>query len=349
MRKHGTLFAIVCVLIGCSSSKDNNAMTGSGAAQAGAGAGGMSATGGAGAGGAGGAPLAGEGGASGGAGAASGGAGGSGGTGGSGGSGGSGGAPDIDAAVSDAAMPGDGCTRELLSALVDQFFTALSANDASTLALSTSVKITENGSESALTEGIWTSAGEVAFKHSALDTETCSTLTEAVIADGSSDIPFGVRLKLEADAISEIEMIAVRDGDYFVGSDTELIIESYNEDWLEHAIVPEADRSTRAELIEIVDIYFERFPAGGCNFADDCVRLENGFSPGACALGLSCAESGSGGMTASRHVIDVEAGIAAGFVMFAGSYTDFHMFKVYAGEVHGVHAILGAADQSGWD
>jgi hypothetical protein len=116
-------------------------------------------------------------------------------------------------------------------------------------------------------------------------------------------------------------------------------------------LVPEADRSTREELIKIVDDYFTLFPAGGCNFADDCDRYENGFTPGACSLGLSCSMSGSGsgGMTPGRHVIDVEAGIAAGFVMFAGSYTDFHMFKVYAGEVHGVHAVLAEADQSGWD
>jgi hypothetical protein len=116
-------------------------------------------------------------------------------------------------------------------------------------------------------------------------------------------------------------------------------------------IVPEADRSTREDLIRRVDEYFSRFPAGACDFASDCVRVENGFSPGGCALGLSCSTSGggSGGMDTRTHVIDVEAGIAVGFVMFAGSYTDFHMFKVYAGEVHGVHAVLASADQSGWD
>ena len=29
-------------------------------------------------------------------------------------------------------------------------------------------------------------------------------------------------------------------------------------------------------------------------------------------------------------------------------YTDFHMFKVRGGEVHGVHAVLAEADQLGW-
>ncbi len=54
-------------------------------------------------------------------------------------------------------------------------------------------------------------------------------------------------------------------------------------------------------------------------------------------------------MTARLHVIDVEAGISAGFTMFVGMYTDFHMFKVRGGQVHGVHAILASASSSGWN
>jgi hypothetical protein len=34
--------------------------------------------------------------------------------------------------------------------------------------------------------------------------------------------------------------------------------------------------------------------------------------------------------------------------MFAGTYTDFHMFKVRGGQVHGVHATLAKASMSGW-
>ena len=55
------------------------------------------------------------------------------------------------------------------------------------------------------------------------------------------------------------------------------------------------------------------------------------------------------GMTPSRFVIDVEAGIGGAFVMFVGSYTDFHMFKVSGGQVRGVHATLASATSSGWN
>jgi hypothetical protein len=54
-------------------------------------------------------------------------------------------------------------------------------------------------------------------------------------------------------------------------------------------------------------------------------------------------------MTARLHVVDVEAGISVGFTMFTGTYTDFHMFKVRSGLVHGVHAVLASASSSGWN
>ena len=34
--------------------------------------------------------------------------------------------------------------------------------------------------------------------------------------------------------------------------------------------------------------------------------------------------------------------------LFQGQYTDFHMFKVRNGEVHGVHAVLAKASGPGW-
>jgi hypothetical protein len=59
--------------------------------------------------------------------------------------------------------------------------------------------------------------------------------------------------------------------------------------------------------------------------------------------------AGAAGMKARLHVIDAEAGISVGFTMFAGTYTDFHLFKVRMGMVHGVHACLAKASSSGWD
>jgi hypothetical protein len=250
-------------------------------------------------------------------------------------------------AGSDAATEGTGCTRALLKSSRDAYFQALEAHDPSSLSTASSVKFTENGTVRKLGEGFWTTAGAVKFKRSAYDVDTCMSVTESVVAEKSADIVFGLRLKLAGSQIAEVETIVVRSGDYF--SNPSALTKSASDDW--ETPLQASAQPTRDALKKIVDVYFTQFPAGACDFASDCKRLENGFSPGGCSLGLSCSSSGSQGrsaMTPRLHVLDVEAGIAVGFTMFAGTYTDFHMFKVRDGEVHGVHAILAGASTSGW-
>jgi hypothetical protein len=250
-------------------------------------------------------------------------------------------------AGSDAATEGTGCTRALLKSSRDAYFQALEAHDPSSLSTASSVKFTENGTVRKLGEGFWTTAGAAKFKRSAYDVDTCMSVTESVVVEKSTDIVFGLRLKLAASKIAEVETIVVRSGDYF--SNPSALTKSASDDW--ETPLQASAQPTRDVLKKIVDVYFTQFPSGACDFASDCKRLENGFSPGGCSLGLSCSSSGSQGrsaMTPRLHVLDVEAGIAVGFTMFAGTYTDFHMFKVRDGEVHGVHAILAGASASGW-
>jgi hypothetical protein len=91
-----------------------------------------------------------------------------------------------------------GCSRELLQGTLDAYFKALAAHDSSTLPLASSVKFTENGKALELgKDGLWKTAGMVKYSQSALDTETCNSASHAVVPDGSMDIPFALRIKLE--------------------------------------------------------------------------------------------------------------------------------------------------------
>lgn len=238
------------------------------------------------------------------------------------------------------------CTRESLAAMVDDYFEALEANDPSSLPLAADVMYTENDILVNVGEGLWQTAGTVKLRRSALDTETCNTVTEAVITENNKDIVIGLRLKLSNGKISEIECIIARgwasSSAYFLNA--EGLLKTADQDW--EGILPAGSRSTRAELINVADTYFELFPEGACNFADSCMRSENGLTMN-CMAGMSCADGeGAMGMNVRLHVIDEEAGIAVGFVKFAGMYTDFHMFKVKDGEVQNVHAVLSLATET---
>lgn len=259
----------------------------------------------------------------------------------------SGGTPSAAAGSGGTASPTSaGCSRDFLKAGIDSYFGALEKHDASSLPQAPGVKLTENGMTVQLGEGLWKTAGAAKLKRSALDTETCSSVTESVVTENGTDIVVGLRLKYLERKLSEIESIVVRKGDYT--SNPMTLLGTASDDW--ETVLPTDQQSSRETLSKIMDMYFTAFPMGGCMFASDCVRYENGFTPGKCSLGLSCSESGAGRVVMKTRLIvaDVDAGIVVGFTMFQGQYTDFHMFKVRGGQVHGVHATLAKASGPGW-
>jgi hypothetical protein len=267
-----------------------------------------------------------------------------------------GGAPTTSAGSSSGGAPSSGgCTRDFLKTTLAAYFTALAAHSSAGLPLADGVKATENGKTITVgTDGLWKTAGAVKYNKSALDTEGCNTATEAVVPEGSTDLPFALRLKFVAQKITEIETIAVRAGDYkvsgsnFASKPDAIIMSDTSVKW--ETPVPEAMRNTTQEMNAWMSKYFKAFPAGVCNTDTNCKRLENGNSPGGCNLGASCQAADPTGNVIKSHAIfsDVETGIGVGWDLFMGN-TDMHMFKMYGGKVYAVHAILGAATSTGWD
>jgi hypothetical protein len=257
---------------------------------------------------------------------------------------------------SDTTGSAGGCTREILGATVDRYFEALEAHDRSALTLSSEVKFTENGKKIEIGEGLWATAGDLKFKRSAFDVEACSSITESAVAEGDTDIIFGLRLKLEERKITEIETIVVRgSSDYVIYSPAGLI-ETANDDW--ETVLPADEQPTREELAAIVDTYYTPVPLGACGFAEECIRYEDGAPTGPCRNEAFCDDAGiepeTMSITPRLYVLDVEASIAVGVtlwpsILFGGLYTDFHMFKYRDGKVQGVHALFVAVEESGWE
>ncbi|MEI9952456.1 MAG: hypothetical protein WDO74_26625 [Pseudomonadota bacterium] len=267
----------------------------------------------------------------------------------SGGSGGSSGA-SVTAGAGGGSSSG-ACTRELLKATTSSYFVALAAHDPSTLPLADNLKFTENGKPSKPADApLWKTAGALKYSHSALDIETCTSATQAVVPDGTTDIPVAVRLKLVNQKLTEIETIAARAGDYTgVTSNTAALAATKDTIKWEEA-VPTDKRNTREELTGWMTKYFKQFPAGVCNTTSTCKRIENGGGNFVCGEGASCAASSSATVLNPRLVIaDVETGLGVGFTLFTGGHPDMHLFKMYGGQVYAVSAILSKGDSTGWD
>jgi hypothetical protein len=247
----------------------------------------------------------------------------------------------------------EGCSRALLTSTLDAYFSALAKHDASALPLAAGVRHTENGRVSELgTAGLWRTAGERKYAHSALDVELCMSATQAVVPDGSTDVPLALRLKVERGKITESELIVARDGDYPAeDADPAALAASAAAVGWDRA-VPTDQRATRQELTGWIDKYFRRFPSGVCDTTPDCLRIENGGGNYNCGVGATCASgmgSGQAVLVPRLLLADVETGLGVGFTIFTGGYIDMHVFKMYGGKVHAVSAILANGNDSGWD
>lgn len=252
--------------------------------------------------------------------------------------------------AADAGSGSSGCTRGSLRATIDAYFAALAAHDPGPLPTASSVRFTENAMEAQLGSGLlWKTAGAVKFTRSLLDSERCGTVTEAVVPNSGTDTIVGVRLKLEAQQLTEIETIVVDPDNGFFPTPMG-IINSKADAWED--LVPEAQRAPREELEAAGKAYFASFGDSSLKvpYAMPCDRLENGFktTQGDCsnfggAVGLNQPEQ-------RYPVTDLEAGISAGFILFAGADIDFHMFKVIDHEIRWINAVVGPAVRSqGWE
>jgi hypothetical protein len=240
------------------------------------------------------------------------------------------------------------CNREPLNTTIDNYFAALQAHDAGTLPLASNVQFTEDGVAMKVGEGFWQTAGAVVFSRDVLDTETCSTVTQALIEEAGREIIFGVRLKLnDASQISEIEHIIAREEEF--AFKPEGVYAPNFIDW--EAILTAEERTSRAAMVAAANDYFDMFvdePEVSAPFSPTCHRWENGTHT---TRNGNCSPKGLTITHGDRRVpvVDRETGVAVAFVHFARSLPDMHMFKFRKGHVEYVQAVIGPqAAGMGW-
>jgi hypothetical protein len=250
---------------------------------------------------------------------------------------------------------GSACTRESLQAITDKFFTALEAHKPSGVPIASGVKYTENGATVEVGKGAWQTAGKTTFKRGMVDTQKCGTHTQAVIEEDGKPMLYGVRLKIDKEKISEIEVIVVRGGQVL---NAKAIVDSKDQDW--EGILPPEQRSSRLAMMAAADDYFELFvqkqpqKVSSLPYSKTCDRWENGTQTtagrgggGATNQGVAmpahnCSPKGFADMadthTPRRFLVDVETGVVVAYTLFNNQWPDFHMFKMRNGYVELIQA-----------
>lgn len=241
------------------------------------------------------------------------------------------------------------CTRDSLKAMIADYYRAVETHDISALPLAPGVRVTENGQEIKPGEGLFQTGGKVEFQRSFFDTERCGAVTQAVVnetVDGAqTQSVVAVRLKVSEGKVSEIETIITREAEQKLSYnlyDPKGLIATKDQDWT--TPLPPDRRLTREYMNGEANKYFDAFsntPPAIPAFATPCHRWEGGKHV---TLDGDCMPRNLV-LTHTRRrfpVTDLELGITAGFINFAGVLPDVHIFKFNKdGKIEYIQAVFG--------
>ena len=243
------------------------------------------------------------------------------------------------------------CTRDGLRAATDLYIAAQTKGDTSGLPLAKGLGYVENFKPMSIDEGLIKKAMKIDHQRSLLDTATCQTYTEVIVADKAAPYALGTRMRIDHGLIAEIEMLWTTTGYWGFNIDNYLKNTS-SEDW---DTIPAQKRDSYATLISAANAYLDAFLEGKTDlvpWGTPCNRTEGGMIiPGnSCAAGVP-----SGVNIANRHfVVDETIGSVIAYCTFGaggpngGSGSpDAHLFRVENGKLRFVHTMTHLLQANG--
>ena len=165
------------------------------------------------------------------------------------------------------------CDRACLEGYIDRYLDALVAHDASKIPFAKDVKFTENGQRLIPGDGLWnTMTAKGTYRVFVTDVAEQSVAFMGSITEMNAGAMLGLRLKIRNNQLTEAEQFIQRSASSAAG------FERIGYKWTDP--LPEAERMTREQLIELANKYFTGMASndgkGDYPFADDCNRIENG-------------------------------------------------------------------------
>lgn len=242
---------------------------------------------------------------------------------------------------SQAALSQGDCDRTCLKSTLETYMSAVAAKDPAQAPLASIYRHTENDQVQPLGEGMWKSAsGLGAVQRHYMDEVTGNAVFYGIVEEAAELAIVAVRIHVENRQITEAEWFVGRDGDPGVMGEPATTL--WDADYLTNGnpplirTVPEAERSTREELIYITNSYWDYVVDRNPNIVaahPGCYREENGQKTVGNPLpperandggldGLSDCRSGSTtfnvqNVTARRwHVVDVEQQVVVASALF---------------------------------
>ena len=247
------------------------------------------------------------------------------------------------------------CTRDGLKAATDLYIAAQTKGDLSTLPLAPALAYIENFKLADLKTGFIQKPMKIDHHRSLLDTATCQTFTEVIVADKTTPYVFGTRLRVNHGLIAEIDILWTTTGYWLFNADNYLKYSS-TEDW---SVIPADRRDTRATLMSAAGAYLDAFLEGKGDLVPwgyPCVRTEGGMRTGKGLPTDTCQEGVPKGVniTNRHYVVDESIGAVVVFCTFGtgmpggqGGAPDTHLFRVEQGKLRFVHTLTHLLQSKG--
>lgn len=239
------------------------------------------------------------------------------------------------------------CARGGLQRAVDLYIAAQTNGDPSSLPLASGVGYMENMAPADIDNGMISKPLEIDHHFSLLDTDSCQTFTEVIVADEDDPYVLGTRLRVNHDKIAEVEILWTTTGYWLFNADAYLQYSS-TEDW---GPIPAEERDSRGTLVAAANAYLDAFLEGKIDLVPwgfPCVRVEGGAYTGTGSPDDSCERGVPSGVNIAnrRFVVDEVIGSVVVFCTFgAGSpgggsgAPDTHLFRVENGKLRYVHTL----------
>lgn len=181
-------------------------------------------------------------------------------------------------AAAAAAPAGESCDRACLNAVADRYMEALLAHDPARVRWARHVEFTENSVPMHIGDGLWnTITKQNAYKLYFADPQAGQIGFYGVVEESGVPQVYGMRLKVEHGAISEVETVIARKRDTRADFPNALGLEDKP---IFSQAVPPAQRASREELVKIANSYFETLQQNDgtikAPFAATCDRVEDG-------------------------------------------------------------------------
>lgn len=171
------------------------------------------------------------------------------------------------------------CDRVCLVTIATRYLTALTEHQPASAPLAANVKFTENGKPAKVGEGSWQAAKGVRPQRQLVADIQAGQVGVMAVIDGVDDQlqVLAVRLKVSDGKITEIESLWSQDGQAGPAWSPEMYLHREPPFVRE---VPQKNRTSRANLIKVVDKYWDVVTTShngyDIPYDNDCSRFENG-------------------------------------------------------------------------